>query len=131
MVVLVLISLLLALGVLVALGHLLFGGHTETPIQQPQSGSCATCSGYDPTCEQECMMKAATEPLEYFEDEELDRFRQRPSDSYTDAEVDEFRDVLYTLRPEEVKAWNRSLVLRGIQVPDALKDELFMLVNDN
>ena len=76
-------------------------------------------------------MKAATEPLEYFEDEELDRFRQRPSDSYTDAEVDEFRDVLDTLRPEEVKAWNRSLVLRGIQVPDALKDELFMLVNNN
>lgn len=90
-------------------------------------GDCATCSGDDPRCEQECMMEAATKPVEYFDDEELDAFRDRASDSYSDDEVEQFAYVLHTMRPDEVAAWTRSLTLRGINVPDELKDELLML----
>jgi hypothetical protein len=68
--------------------------------------------------------------VEYYNDEELDRFRGRPSDGYTDAEVEEFREVLYTCREEEVAGWSRSLQLRGIELPDALKDELFLIVGE-
>ena len=91
-------------------------------------GDCTTCAGDNPQCEQECMMEAATKPIEYFDDEELDAFKGRPSDSYSDNETEQFAYVLHTMRPEEVPAWTRSLTLRGINLPDQLKDETFMLL---
>ena len=66
--------------------------------------------------------------IEYFDDEELDAFKGRRSDDYTDEEAEQFREVMYTMRQEEVKDWNRSLILRGVAVPDQLKDELVMLL---
>ena len=97
-------------------------GITEGP-------SCDTCDGTDTRCEQVCMMEASVKPIEYFEDEELDSFAGRHSDSYTDEEAELFEEVLTTLRPEEVPAWNRSLILRNISVPDQIKDELLMLLS--
>lgn len=94
----------------------------------PSAASCGTCDGTNTKCEQECMMEAATREIEYYDDEELDRYRGRRSDEYTDDEVHEFADVLYTMRPDEVAGWNRSLILRGINLPDALKDEVIILM---
>lgn len=68
-------------------------------------------------------------PIEYFDDEELDVFKGRSSDKYTDEEVEMFAEVLYTMRPDEVVSWNRSLILRGINVPDQIKDELVMMMD--
>ena len=72
-------------------------------------------------------MEAAVAEIEYFDDEELDRFRGRRADGYTDEEAGEFAEVMYTMRPEEVKDWLRSLRLRGVSLPDQLKDEAYML----
>ena len=93
-----------------------------------QGPSCDTCDGNNTKCEQVCMMEAATQPIEYYDDEELDSFASRRSDSYTDEEAEFFEEVLTTLRPDEVAGWNRSLILRGINVPDQVKDELLMLL---
>lgn len=101
-------------------------GNDDTIVQA--SGDCATCSGIDKTCEQTCMMVAATQPIIYFDDEELDRFQGRNSDDYTATEIEEFAEVLYTMRPEEAKEWNRSLILRGINVPNEMKDELIAMI---
>ena len=90
-------------------------------------GDCTRCSPDNVMCEQECMLKASTEPIEYFDDEELDVYKGRASDSYNEEETALFAEVLETLRPEEVKAWNRSLILRGINMPDGIKDEYFSL----
>lgn len=76
------------------------------------------------------MMEAATKPIEYYDDEELDRFANRPSDSYTDEEAENFREVLYTMKPDDVKGWNRSLILRGISIPDQIKDEVVILLGE-
>ncbi|MDO4160755.1 MAG: FeoB-associated Cys-rich membrane protein [Prevotellaceae bacterium] len=92
------------------------------------NGSCSSCSGFNEKCEQECVMEASTKEIEYFDDEELDVYRNRPSNAYTDEEAAEFADVLYTMRQEEVKDWNRSLILRGINLPDQIKDEVIMLI---
>ena len=35
------------------------------------------------------------------------------------------------MRPEEVAAWSRSLVLRGINLPDELRDEVIMMRSDS
>lgn len=92
--------------------------------------SCATCDGVSAKCEQECMMEAATKEIEYFDDEELDTFAGRQSDSYDQQEVEQFCEVLHTMRQDEVQAWCRSLTLRGISLPDELKDEVIMLIDD-
>ena len=114
---------LLALGVISALiGVLSHKKGEEEPIVE--GVSCNTCNGENTQCEQECMMEAATKEIEYYDDEELDAFKGRPSDAYTDEEVEQFSEVLYTMKPEEVTGWNRSLILRGINLPDQLKDEV-------
>ena len=73
-------------------------------------------------------MEAATREIEYFDDEELDAFRGRPASDYTDDEADQFRDVMLTMQPGEVPAWGRSLTLRGIELPNQVKEEYVMLV---
>lgn len=98
--------------------------HGEEPVVV--NDSCATCNGDNDKCEQECMMEAATLPVEYFDDEELDAFRGRRSDEYTDEEIQQFAYILDTMQPTDVRPWTRSLTLRGIEVPDELKDELFL-----
>ena len=76
------------------------------------------------------MLAAVSRDIEYYEDEELDRFRGRTSDQYSDSEIDEFNEVLTTLRSEEVAGWIRSLQLRGVALPDELKDDVILLVGE-
>lgn len=123
---LITISALALLAGLAALVSKLTRGSNDAV--QPTHGECSTCSGEDDRCEQICYMEAATRDIEYYDDEELDRFQHRPSDSYTDEEVQQFADVLYSLQPEDAKGWARSLSLRGINMPDVLKDDLFTLM---
>ena len=129
---LILILSIVALGIFAALYSLLSsrGKHDDEPIKVVQT--CATCDGTPTTkCEQDCMMEASTKPIEYFDDEELDSFIGRPADSYTDDETEQFSDVLYTMHQDEVAAWCRSLNLRGIQLPNQIKDEVVMMISDN
>jgi succinate dehydrogenase flavin-adding protein (antitoxin of CptAB toxin-antitoxin module) len=90
----------------------------------------AECCGQHEVCEKESLLAAVSKQIEYYDDEELDRFAGREGDSYSDAEVEEFRDVLYTTRDDEVAGWARSLQLRGIALPDELKDELFLIIDE-
>ena len=101
---------------------------TEPDVVAPAAGDCATCSGINDDCEQTCMMEAATKEVEYYDDEELDRFKGKESGEYTDDEAEEFSEVLYTMRPDEAKGWNRSLILRGINVPIQIKDDLITMI---
>ena len=49
---------------------------------------------------------------------------------YTDEEVEEFREVMLTCKDDEVAGWCRSLQLRFIELPDELKDELFLIIGE-
>jgi hypothetical protein len=100
----------------------------EPDVVMPTSGDCSSCDGTDEKCEQVCMMEAATREIEYYDDEELDRFRGRQSNQYTDEEAEEFANILYTMQPQEAKGWNRSLILREINVPNQIKDELITMI---
>lgn len=100
----------------------------EPDVVMPTSGDCSSCDGTDDKCEQVCMMEAATREIEYYDDEELDRFRGRQSNQYTDDEAEEFANILYTMQPQEAKGWNRSLILREINVPNQIKDELITMI---
>ena len=126
----ILLLALVALGLLAALLGMLSRKteNNEPEVVQADATSCATCNGEDERCEQECMLEAAVKGIEYYDDEELDQYRGRPSDGYTDSEAEEFADILYTMKPEEVKGWNRSLILRQINLPNQLKDEVIMMM---
>ncbi|WP_455991070.1 FeoB-associated Cys-rich membrane protein [Prevotella sp.] len=100
----------------------------DPDVVMPTSGDCSSCDGTDDKCEQVCMMEAATREIEYYDDEELDRFRGRQSNQYTDEEAEEFANILYTMQPQEAKGWNRSLILREINVPNQIKDELITMI---
>lgn len=100
----------------------------EPDVVMPTSGDCSSCDGTDDKCEQVCMMETATREIEYYDDEELDRFRGRQSNQYTDEEAEEFANILYTMQPQEAKGWNRSLILREINVPNQIKDELITMI---
>ena len=121
---------LLVLGLITAFASFLGRKKGEEDAPLIVNDSCSTCSGENDKCEQECMMEVATKEIEYYDDEELDRFRGRLSDSYTDDEAEEFAEVMLTMRPEEVKGWNRSLILRGINMPNQIKDDFIALADD-
>ena len=76
------------------------------------------------------MMEAATKDIVYYDDEELDRFKGRAANNYSDEEVEEFAEVLYTMQAQDVEGWNRSLILRGINLPNQLKDEVIGFLSE-
>ena len=88
------------------------------------------CCGQHATCERDSLLAAVSKEIEYYEDEELDRYKGMPANAYEDEAVNEFREILYTLREIEVAGWLRSLQLRAINLPDALKDEAFLIVGE-
>lgn len=90
----------------------------------------AECCGQHEICEKESLLAAVSKKIEYYDDEELDRFKGISADAYTAEQEDEFRDVFYTMRDEDVAGWVRSLQLRGIALPDAIKDEVFLIVGE-
>lgn len=96
-------------------------------IQQVQDMECC---GQHETCEKESLLAAVSKRIEYYNDEELDRFRGKGSDAYSPDEIEEFREVLYTMRDDEVAGWVRSLQLRAVELPDDLKDEVLMIIGE-
>ena len=98
----ILVISIIVLGIIAALIAKLSKHDGEEKITVVET--CATCNGTNDKCEQDCMMEAATKDIVYYDDE-----------------------VLYTMRHEEIADWCRSLTLRGINLPDQIKDETFML----
>ena len=103
--------------------------------QEPQEPSSTAeddgeeCCGEHEVCEKGKIKRALRTDIEYFDDEELDRYRGTLPDDYDDEAVEEFREVLYTMHPSEIEDWLKSLELREVALPNALKDELFMLLS--
>lgn len=129
--------ILILLGAIVGVGALLYLEHrrylakeARKPARSDSSDPTAAseCCGMHITCEKDSLLASVSPGIEYFDDEELDRFAGRAAASYTPEEADEFRDVLLTTRPDEIAAWARSLQLRGIALPSDVRDELIMIV---
>lgn len=90
----------------------------------------AECCGQHAVCEKESLLAAVSKAIEYYDDEELDEYAGISSDEYTEGQINKFREVLYTMQEIDVAGWNRSLQLRSINLPDELKDEVFLIVGE-
>jgi hypothetical protein len=86
------------------------------------------CCGRHAFCRKE--LPAVADPVDYYDDEELDGFAGRSSASYDEEETARFADILHTMLETDVAGWVYSLQRRGIELPDALKEEVVMIIND-
>lgn len=127
------------LGALVLVGTILYltdkkpqdnAEQTDTPPAS-QPDTCSTdCCATNEVCPSELLLKAACNDNAYYDDEELDQFKDRNADDYSPDEMELFRDVLYTLKPHELLPWRQALKKRGIVLPTPLHDEFLMLYNE-
>ena len=115
-----------ALAAIVVVLVKMFGRKDEgVPTAEKADGEpCDTCAADPGTCLKERVIQNAVGEIEYFDDEELDAYSGIPSDAYTDEQIDQFREIFYTIRPEEIPDWFISLEKRHIAFPDPLKQEL-------
>lgn len=126
---LILLAVITGTGALLYLHHRLTApgtgtGKTAAESEPPQE----ECCGMHITCEKDSLLAGVSKEIEYYDDEELDRFAGRGADSYADDEIEQFRDVLLTMRPDDIAGWARSVQLRGITLPQPVRDELIMIV---
>lgn len=120
------------------IGHQRYIKHVEEGTAKPDETSPfevtkdvpAECCGQHATCERDSLLAAVSKEIIYYADEELDAYQGRQSDSYTDEEAEEFANVFYELKEIEVAGWVRSLQLRGVELPDQIKDEVFLVVRE-
>ncbi len=89
----------------------------------------ADCCGAHEVCEADSLL-SSSDKIEYYNDEELDRFRGTKPNLYSDEAIEEFRDVLYTLKEREVAGWMKSMQLRQIQLPEIIREEALMIVEE-
>ncbi len=89
----------------------------------PKNPSCDACAFK----REICSVKASKKEAEYFDDEELDAFKGREAKSYSPKEIEMFAEVLHTMRTDEIKDWICSLTMRGVRLPEELKDEAIIL----
>lgn len=102
------------------------GNDTDANIQQQ---ACSSQCG-DTSCALDCLPKIPKDHPVYFDDEELDTFKGRASSAYSEDECQIFSEILYTMQEKEVPEWLSSLQQRGVALPDALKDEVVIILQE-
>lgn len=127
---------LIILAALVGVGAVLYVHHRLTSAQAPDDAAAQAveepqgeeCCGMHITCEKDSLLASVSGEIVYYDDEELDAYRNREADQYDDDEIEQFRDVLLTMQPADIAGWARSLQLRGITLPAPVRDELLLIV---
>lgn len=128
--------ILILLSVIVGGGGLLYIHHrltfrpdepADSPEAQPEAAPGQVCCGQHLVCEKGL---PKTDEIIYYDDEELDAYAGRDPRAYTEAETEEFRDVLLTLLPSDIAGWAQSLRLRGIALPPAVDQELMLVLSE-
>ncbi len=87
------------------------------------------CTTHDVCPSQQLLADLDREAM-YYDDEHLDRYAGRDASDYTDEEMEQFRDVLYTLLPSDRLGWFRSLKKRNITLPSPILDEFLSLAGE-
>ncbi len=87
------------------------------------------CCGAHEVCESDSLL-SSSDNVEYYEDEELDIYKDKAADSYTDEQIEQFREILFTLKEKEVAGWLKSLQVRQVKLPTIIREEALMIVAD-
>ncbi len=96
-------------------------------VVEKDCGGSEGC-GVSCLCGDKAMELQMSNKIEYYDDEELDAYKGIAADGYTDSQINEFSEVLTTLKPDEIPGWLHSLQLRSVNLPEQLKDEAVMMM---
>lgn len=121
-IILAIIFALIAIGFFI-LNRLYRNRTTAATEEHHDHGNDGVCCGKHTNCE-----KGYDNSNLYFDDEELDRFKEKKAEEYTDAEAEEFRQILYTMKEDEIDTWVHCLQTRGIELPIEVKDEILLIL---
>lgn len=101
----------------------------EDTSSSEDSEDSEVCCGMHLVCEKTSLSPVSAD-IEYYDDEELDEFRGRRSVDYSSGEIEQFMDVLLTMRPDDVAGWSRSLQLRGIEPPELVREQILAIISE-
>lgn len=102
---------------------------TEMSEERKRAIENGECCGQHEVCERDSLINTRIQ-AEYYDDEELDQFKGRNPESYTEDEIKLFNDVFYTLKEGDVSGWLKSMQIREIEIPQNLKDEALFIIQE-
>lgn len=97
-------------------------GREKKHVSEEISIPVSNCCGAHEVCDFD-EIKADETRIEYYEDEELDEYKNINEKKYTSNQIDQFREVLYTLQTHEIRYWLLSIERRQINLPSILVSE--------
>ena len=99
----------------------------EPETQEEPREVASDCCGAHEICEFD-ESAFNEEIIVYFNDEELDELRNIREADLTASQIDDLREVLYTMKTNEISKWIISLERRHIHLPEILKQEARQLM---
>lgn len=96
-------------------------------VKEEVSAPVSDCCGAHEVCDFD-QIKMDETIIEYYDDEELDEYKDKKESSYTSNQIDQFREILYTLKTSEIRYWLLSIERRKIILPSILVSEARMLM---
>ncbi|MCU4155891.1 hypothetical protein J1N10_07880 [Carboxylicivirga sp. A043] len=114
-------------GIVAALVVAYFFSRKSNGVEEEQVVVADDCCGAHEVCEADSLL-SSSDKAEYYEDEELDSYKGQSSTDYTDDQIEQFREVLFTLKEREVAGWLKSLQIRQINPPEIIREEALMIV---
>jgi hypothetical protein len=111
---------LIALGIFSWLATRYNWFHSAEQLQEPAEPE--VCCGQHEVCLKDNLQVLDLKPT-YYEDEELDAFKGRKPESYTEAEAAQFEEIYESLPEDDLAGWLKSLQIRGLCLPDFLYEQ--------
>lgn len=94
----------------------------SSPVNEETSTPATDCCGAHEVCDFD-QIKMDESIIEYYDDEDLDIYTNKNEKDYTNSQIEQFREVLYTLKTKEIKHWLLSIERRKISLPPILVSE--------
>ncbi len=124
------IAVAIIAGAVIVVGLVLYLTHRPDSVPAAPSVDDNGCCGRHAVCEKTSLLRGIDDEVIYYDDEELDRFKDVNPEYYSLSDEEQFRDILLSLLPEDVPGWARSLEMRGIKLPEPVREELLMIVGE-
>ncbi len=102
------------------------GKEEETDVSMNKDSDCC---GVHEVCDRDNLQIIDTD-AHYFDDEELDILANKKSDDYSQEEIKMVEDVFYTLKESDVAKWLKNMQLRNIELPDYIKEQALLIVQE-
>lgn len=103
----------------------MWSNNTENTETEDDLGCC----GAHLVCERETLLQTQAQ-IEYYDDEELDELAGMNPEEYSPRQSAMLHEVFETLLDKDVAGWCRSIQLRGIELPEDIREQCLLIVRE-